>query len=43
MAAKKKKGSRKVVKTLSPKRLNSKQARTVKGGSSQRVNWKVAE
>lgn len=41
MAAKKKKGSHKVVKTLAPKRLSSKHARTVKGGGSQRVNWKV--
>jgi hypothetical protein len=41
MAAKKGKGSRKVVKGLPPKRLSSKHARRVKGGSSLKVNWKV--
>ena len=43
MVAKKKKGSGKVVKTLPPKRLSTKHARTVKGGNLQRANWKVAE
>jgi hypothetical protein len=44
MAAKKGKGSRKTVKSLPPKRLSSKDARRVKGGSSSlKVNWKVAE
>ena len=41
MAAKKKKASRKVAKSLSPKGLTSKQARGVKGGTSQRLNWQV--
>ena len=45
MAAKKAKGkgSRKVVKSLPPKRLSSEHARRVKGGSSLRINWKVAD
>jgi hypothetical protein len=42
MAAKKPKGSRKVVKSLPSKRLSSKHARSVKGGSPLRVNWKVS-
>jgi hypothetical protein len=43
MAAKKPKGSRKVVKSLPSKRLSSKHARSVKGGSPVRVNWKVSD
>jgi len=42
MAAKKTKGTRKSAKSLKPKRLTSKQARGVKGGTL-RVNWKVVE
>jgi hypothetical protein len=44
MAAKKAKGSRrKAAKTLPPKRLSSKHARSVKGGGSLKVNWKVSD
>ena len=42
MAVKKKKGSRKVAKSLPPKRLSSKQARGVKGGTLS-IRWKVSE
>ena len=41
MPAKKKKGSRKVVKNLSPKSLSSKNAKSVKGGGlTFKTNWK---
>ena len=43
MAAKKEKGKRKAAKSLPPKRLSSKHAKSVKGGSSLRINWKVSE
>jgi len=43
MAAKKAKKSRKAVKSLPPKRLSSKHAKSVKGGNPLRVNWKVSE